>query len=173
MYGIHCKNNKTYIILMISYPIITYVISIMTIYINKSFNKNMDINYVYALYNPLGTIGAISTFLFFKNLKIKKSYAINNIAKTSLGVYLFSEHSYYKQILWTIDFKSAEFFSVNPIIFIIYIFLSAIIVYGIGYLIELFRINVFEKPLFNIKSLNKLFNKYDNWINQKSENKML
>ena len=151
---------------MILYPIITYVISIMTIFLNKSFGKNLDINFVYGLYNPIGVIGAVSTFLFFKELRIKNNNIINLVAKANLGVYLFSEHNYYRQILWTIDFKSAEYFFVNPIVLIVHIFTSAIIVYFIGCLIELFRINALEKPLFNLKVFNKFFNRYDRWINQ-------
>lgn len=164
-YNIEFKSKKTPVIVSILYPIITYGTIIISIAINKYFNKNLDVIHFTSLYSTLGLIASICIFDIFKNIHIKSNKIINYIAKISFATYLISDHTLYKRIFWTLDFKTQVFDQVPVYMFIGHVLFCTIGIYIIAAILETIRVYLIEKPLFKIKILDKYFDKIDNWMN--------
>ncbi len=164
-YDIKFKNKKTPLIVSILYLIVTYGTIIVTIALNKYFNKNFDIMHFTGLYSTLGLIGSICLFIVFKNINIKSNKIINFLAKVSFATYLLSDHTLYKNIFWTMDCKTQVFDQVPVYMFIGHILLCTIGIYIVASILETIRIYLIEKPLFKIKIFDKYFNKIDDWMN--------
>jgi hypothetical protein len=116
-------------------------------------------------YSPAMVLDAIFLFYIFKNTDIKNSKLINNIAKTTLGIYLFHENPVLGNILWD-EILKVKVVYVSPL-FIVYMFASVILLFGIGALIDLIRIKLIEEPLFRLKinCIETGYVKVDSWVN--------
>lgn len=150
---------------MIIYPFIAYILIIVIILINKHFKLNLDQYYFCGLNSIIGFIETIGIFMFFKNLKLKNNKFINSLAKISFATYLISDHSSYVNIFWHINLKTLEFAQKPIVIFLLHILLCIIITWGVAILIELIRVNIFEKNIFKIKVFDKYFEKIDKFMN--------
>lgn len=107
---------------------------------------------------------SIFLFIYFKNIKIKYSKFINNIAKTSFGIYCIHENNFMRNIIWQQLLKTKEFANSN--ILIIHSIFSICIVFIICAIIDLIRIYIIENNLFKIKIFNNIFDKANLLINK-------
>lgn len=90
---------------------------------------------------------AVSTFMFFKNVKIKNSKAINLLASTTFGVFLIHANSEAMRIwLWKNVLKNVEIY--NSQWLYIHALLSPIIIFLVCSVIDMARIFLLEKPFF-------------------------
>lgn len=117
-------------------------------------------------YSPVMVLDAIFLFYIFKNINIKSSKLINAIANTTLGIYLFHENPYLGTVLWD-GILNIDTVYYSPI-FIVHLLVSTLSLFLIGVLIDILRIKLFEKPLFNAKVnfIERCFSKIDSWINE-------
>ena len=84
----------------------------------------------------------------FEHLTIEDNKYINLLGKVSFGVYLFHDHPMVRQLLWQDFFKCSFFYDKSWYIVVIHLFICTIIIYLIGMIIEMFRINFIEKIFF-------------------------
>ena len=90
-----------------------------------------------------------SSFLFFKNIKIKRNNIINTISASTFGVLLIhANSSAMRQWLWRDFFNVTSWFTLPIWQLIILSLGGAIIVFGVCSLIDQMRIKVIEKPFF-------------------------
>lgn len=107
---------------------------------------------------------AISSFLFFKNLKFKSRF-INKIASTMFGVLLIHANSdAMRRFLWQDLLNVSGYY--NSSWLILHAFGSVIAIMIICILIDLIRITFIEKPL--MKAVEKKFCLIDDFIIGKS-----
>lgn len=89
----------------------------------------------------------ISTFLFFRNLKIKPSRVINSIASTCFGVLMIHAHgSVMHRWLWGDLLNNVEAFA-SPYWYL-HAILSVIGIFAVCCVIDLLRMRFLEKPFF-------------------------
>ena len=94
----------------------------------------------------LAFLPSVTTFLFFKNLRIGHRKWINKIAATTLGVLLIHANSNnMRQWLWRDVLRNVEYY--NSAYMAIHAVLSVIGVYCVCVVIDLVRIHFLEKPL--------------------------
>ena len=114
----------------------------------------------------LAVLVGVSSFLFFKNLKIRNSKLINTISQTCFGVLLIHANSdmmrsfLWKDILDNVGMYSSEFLVPHA-------FLSVFGVFAVCSVIDLCRIYLIETPFF--KLWDKKYNKFSDWYKKKEE----
>lgn len=123
-------------------PVITYLLSVST--------SHTSIPCI---------IGGYSLFFIFKDIKLPYIPIINTIAKTTFGILMIHDHNFFRAPLWnqiikTSDWFYSDFFVFRVIGAVLCIFIAASI-------IDLIRINLFEKNIFRIKKLQKIFSNID------------
>lgn len=108
-------------------------------------------NYYYMMsdsHKLLALVCAVSLFLYFKNIRIKKSMFINRVASSTLGVLLIHANSdTMRQFLWKDLLNNTAFYESNFLV--IHAICSVIGVYIVCVLIDQLRIKLIEKPLFD------------------------
>lgn len=129
--------------------LVSWTLSILSIvamlYVGKSDNSYFfvsDSNAILALTN------GITSFMWFKNIKIKNSKIINTIAASSFGVLLIHANSdTMRQWLWkdTIDCVGHY----NADFYWLYAIGCVLIIYAICTIIDIIRIKTIETPLLN------------------------
>lgn len=93
----------------------------------------------------------ISSFMLFKNLKIKYSPFINTVATTTLGVCLIHANSYTMlRWLWKDICKNTYVFSLD--MFWLYTILTILALFAVCSFIDYLRMKFIEQPLFNLLS---------------------
>lgn len=108
---------------------------------------------------------AVYIFLFFKEIKIKNSKIISFLGKTSLAVYLISDHPSLRMILWKKILKTQNFWYTSPVILVLHIVISVVGTYLICAMIDIMRIHLVENNIFKIKKFDKLLNQVEEKIN--------
>lgn len=105
--------------------------------------------------NKILAVGlSVCSFLFFKNLKIKKSRFINAVSATTFGVLLIHAHSdAMRNWLWGDVLNNVG--NYNSQYLVIYAVLSVVVVFSVCSVIDYLRIRFIEKPFFK-KFDNKL-----------------
>lgn len=109
----------------------------------------------------LAVATGFSSFMFFKNLKMKNSKIINTIAASAFGVLLIHANSdAMRQWLWRDLLHNVEMY--NSDFLVIHAILSVLGIYFICTLIDYLRIKFVEKPFFKLwdKHWNKISEKY-------------
>lgn len=138
--------------------------------------SNLNILLQYANYRVIAFnsvfafLGAVSLFMFFKNIKIKgrtTGKCISFISKNVFAVYLIHEHELNRQVIWNSNLNiniagMQNAFILHYLLCIFIIFASCILIEEIRKII--FKI-ILKIPIFNKLQL-KVHKKYDN-INQK------
>lgn len=107
-------------------------------------------------------IGGVALFYFFINLNIKTLPLINNLATCTLGVLLFHDHNFFRYIFWPQIVKTPEWYESTKYILLISLFVIWIFV--IGFIIDQFRKTLIESPLFRIKKIRAICEKYDDIV---------
>lgn len=106
----------------------------------------------------LALLTALSTFMYFKDLKIKQSKCINTIASSCFGVLLIHANSdAMRQWLWhdtlrNIDYLDSPYCALHA-------FASILLIYITCTLIDLMRIRFIERPFFNSALYHMIENK--------------
>lgn len=104
-------------------------------------------------------IGGIALFYFFKNLKIRTFPLINNLATGTLGILLIHDHNFFRYHFWPQIVKTPEWYESTKYIFLMGLFV--IWTFVIGFIIDQLRKKFIESPLFRIKKIQLLCEKYD------------
>ncbi|MBR4284894.1 MAG: acyltransferase family protein [Methanocorpusculum sp.] len=118
--------------------------------------------YFMSITSPLAILCAISLFLLFKNLQIKGSKFINQIALSMFGVYLIHDNLFVRPFLWHQLFQNASY--IDSSLLFLHALLAISLVFVISTVIDQIRIIVFEKPLF--KMIDKFENRYASSLNR-------
>lgn len=152
--------------LITTVTIVTY--QILVSFLGTEYNLHILIKHANKLatrYSPFMVLDAIFLFYIFKNLKIKNSKFINTLASTTLGIYLIHENPLLRKLLWD-KFLKVKVVYYYPT-YILYFFFSVFSIFVIAAVIDLLRIYLFEKPLFNLKInwLRIQFRKIDSFVN--------
>lgn len=148
--------------------IISLLISILSVVLCLSFSFS-DYFFIADSNKILAVVLAFSSFMFFKNVKVKNSKVINIIASASFGVLLIHANSdTMRQWLWSDTLQNAKVFHTN--FCYLHFFCSVFGIYIICTCIELIRIDLVEKPFF--KWFDKISPKIYN-VFQRTENNLL
>lgn len=122
------------------------LLSLLSVFVCTIFGKN-----AYRFATDSNTFLAVGTgltsFLYFKNLKIQYNNYINKVARSTFGVLLIHANSdTMRKWLWQDVLKCVSMYE-SPYL-ILYAFGSVILIWFICTLIDMARIHSIEKPLF-------------------------
>ena len=168
------KNKYRYLLYYFICIILGFIFKIV---LEKLVNLNILLQYanarVLAFNSVFAFLGAVSLFMFFKNIKIKRniiSKFILFISGNVFAVYLIHEHELNRQVIWktklNIDIADMQNnFVLHYVVCILIIFVSCVLIEEIRKIIfKLF----FKIPIFNKLKL-KVNKKYEN-INERINN---
>ena len=157
------KKAKNMFLIVLGYVIITCLVLIgkkleqYNVFWNKIFEYYRELNSIFIL------IPSISLFYIFKEIDIGCNKIINYFASISLGVYLFHESNFMRYRLWH-EILTIEKIQKLPGGVITGLVISIVSFYAITAFIEFFRINLIEKNILKSKTINRLFNKINNYM---------
>lgn len=129
------------------------VLSIVIIYYNNQFFKNIgttELAYFWRPNNLFMIILSISIFKIFIKIDLPENKIINLVASTTLGIYLIHDGLLQEKI-WNLFELSSK---INTNKGLIYIFISVFIVFTVSFTIELIR------SMISKKIIDKITNKY-------------
>lgn len=130
-------------------------------WLGPKINKDLIFKFVTDSNTFLAVLTGFSSFMFFKNLKIKNSKIINTVASTCFGILLIHANSAtMRNWLWKDVLNVAGQY--NSAYLIIHALVSVVAIFVICALIDLFRIHILEKLFFRFwdKIEPKLKSKY-------------
>lgn len=108
----------------------------------------------------LAAATGVSTFMFFKNLKIRNSKIINTVSASTFGVLLIHANSNsMRSWLWGDLLNNTGMYSSGWLV--LHAVISVPAIFAVCSLIDILRIRFIEKPLFNLLD-RKYFNKKEN-----------
>ena len=126
-------------------------VSILSVYMCAHIDYFTNKRWIYAFVADSNTLFAIvvgvSSFLFFKNLPVKNSKVINQIAASTFGVLLIHANSdamrkwLWQDVLHNVDFYNSEWM-------IVHAFASVLIVFIVCVVIDSIRIHTVEAFVF-------------------------
>ncbi len=150
-YDIKFLNNKKKCIIAITITLLIMIIVSALSMLLSTRVKVLERGITYlANQNSLTmVILALAIFQLFKKIEIKDNNIIRIMANSSFSVYLIHENPYFSKILWNDIVKTQNYYYSTVGIFISSICISAICIYLISIISELFRKNIFEKWLIN------------------------
>lgn len=117
---------------------------------------NMILAGVNALYNPLTIMTAFYIFAFFKNIKFYNKF-INYIANSMFGIYLISDNTFVRKLIWQVCISSKD------------VAASWLSYFGeaIGYSLLIFIVSLLLDIIFRRMFFEKLINKITLFLNEK------
>ena len=141
------------------------VCSYLSVMINQPTTKTWYF-FVQDSNTALAVLIGVSSFMLFKNLKIKNSKIINTISSTCFGVLLIHANSdAMRRWLWVDVLNNVGVYS-SPWLFV-HAILSVFAIFAVCSLIDLARIKFIEKPFFAF--YDKKYDKILNWYKDKEE----
>lgn len=167
LYGIKFfENRKLRNIILIC---LGYIIVFAIVLIGKKLEqKNIFWSNLFAYYREMNSIfilvPSIALFYIFKEWKLRYNKVINYFASISFAVYLFHESNFMRYRLWHNIF-GMEFINNIPGGVFSTLIIVTISFYLITAIIEFLRKNIIEKNILKLKSLNRLFDRVDNFMN--------
>lgn len=115
----------------------------------------------------INIIGGYSLFFFFNNLKMPTFQSINSIASHTFGILLMHDNNFFRNTLWSqIVLTTTWFYSPY---FIILVFISTLMIFISGLLIDFIRVKMFERLILKSSYITKICEKGDVLINGSSE----
>lgn len=131
------------------------------------FDKNLIFYFVADSNTPLAVATGVSTFLFFKNIKLGYSKIINTISASTFGVLMIHANSdamrkwLWQDLLDNVGMYSSKYMPLHAIGSVLAIFI-------ICTLIDILRVNLIEKAFFRLwdKYFNKLKLKFEECENK-------
>lgn len=99
----------------------------------------------------LAFITGLSLFMYFKSIHVKQSKIINVLAACSFGVFLFHNISGMKYVLFEKILRIPDILygGIGIVLTIVYSILFVLVIYIIGAFVDIVRMYLCEKPLFN------------------------
>ena len=114
----------------------------------------------------LAVTTGVCSFMFFKNMNVKYNKIINTVAASTFGVLLIHANSdTMRQWLWKDTLNNVGHYSDS--LMSLYAFCCVIGVFAVCVLIDIIRIQVFEKPFF--KLWDKHWDTFSNWFSEKEK----
>ena len=150
------KINK--IITVLSIMIVAFSIIVLNILAQKIQAISQFTTYFTSMNSIFIVMASVSLFLVFRNMKIKNSNFINNIATTMFGVYLIHTNIFMREFIWIDIFKVNTYLNANTFALILNIILSVTAVFIVCIVIDLIRQKLIE-PL-EIKVVQLLYKKF-------------
>ena len=146
--------------------LVLIIFSILTLFAISFIYTQLGIDEYITIYNNMTSVPmlllTISTFVFFKDLKVNnESKIIPFFAKASFAVYLIHINIYFKKYLFNNILRIQKFYYVNTLYLALYILLASIIIYMVCTIIDTIRRKILEEPLFKMKAFDKFFIKID------------
>ena len=132
------------------------------ILIGSKIDKQMAFYFVTDSNTFLAVCVGISSFLFFKNLKIKQSRVINTIAASTLGVLLIHTNSdTMRKWLWQTVLNVKGAFSLSTSLLIVYAISAVLGIFTVCVIIDQIRIRTVERFVLDKaeKGVNKLLSR--------------
>ncbi len=133
--------------------LVLVILGLVSIYVNTLRGNHISLSgreawLLIDCNKPLALGVSISGFLFFKNLRIKRSRFINTLSATTLGVLLI-HHNRVPQTrwLWCEAVKAPQAFSESW--FVVHALLSVVAVFAVCAVIEHLRLRFVEKPVLD------------------------
>lgn len=147
--------------------ILGYIMSMLLSIIGKKIGDPYYLD-MFSYYRELNSLPIVlcyvSLFYIFKDWKFKSNAVINGIAKVSLPVYLIQENNFVREPIWKEIFYILE--TDGRMKILLTGIIAIVVLYSISIIVELFRVNLLEKPIMKMKSINKLSEKVDNFYNE-------
>lgn len=157
-------NTKIWGWLSLLFIMIASISVIVCAYISKITNLSMWYYFVQDSNTLLAVLIGVSTFLFFKNLKMNYHPLINKISATCFGVLLIHANSdtmrrwLWKDVLNNVGMYDSSLFWLHSV-------LSVLGIFVICSVIDMARIRFAETPFFNY--YDKVSDRVCLWLNQK------
>lgn len=128
--------------------LVLMIVSILWVDFSASKNGFYEYDFLMSRGNMiLALMCALFSFLYFKNLKIKKIDFINKVAASTFGVLLVHSNGSASRLFWWGQvFKNTMYYDSKWLI--VHAICSVSIVFVIGVLIDWIRIRWIEKPFF-------------------------
>lgn len=131
--------------------LVTFAVSVLSIlfgiYISGRFGRDMSHYFVTDSNALLAVLLGLSSFLFFKNLKIKNSKFINTVSATCFGVLQIHANSdAMRSWLWGDTLNNVKVYYTDYMV--LHFVLSVIGIFAVCSVIEMLRIKFVEKPFF-------------------------
>ncbi len=140
-------NSKVWGIATICCIVISVASIVICTWIGVKLNKRLYYNFVSDSNTLLAVLTGISSFLFFKNVKIRQSGFINTVASTTFGVLCIHANSdAMRQWLWKDTLDNVGYYSTS--VGYIHAIGSVLVIFIICSLIDYIRIKMIEKPFF-------------------------
>ena len=158
------NNTKLWAFVSVVLIIIASLSVIVCAYISKEIDRSLWYYFVQDSNTLLAVLIGVSTFLFFKDLKMKHHPAINKISATCFGVLLIHANSdtmrrwLWKDVLDNVGMYSSSLLFLHSV-------LSVLGVFVICSIIDMARIKFVETPFFNY--FDKVYDKFYMWFDQK------
>ena len=113
--------------------------------------------YFQARSNVMMVACSVLLFLVFKQIRMKPSKLVNLVGGSTFGIYLLHENFMTRHLLWR-DFFHVEALS-HSNLFALYAIETVFIVFAIGFMVDVARKYLLEKPLFALldKKLGNVF----------------
>ena len=108
-------------------------------------------------------LAGYALFYLFLNFKMKPKKVFNVIAMGSFPVLLIHDHNVFRDVIWSLIFRTQEWYYSEW--FFGRLLLVAILVYTIGFALEVVRKILLEKPLFSVNIITRICTKIDNKLN--------
>lgn len=143
------ENTKIWGIATIGCIIVSSASVIVCTWIGAKLNKPLYYNFVSDSNTLLAVLTGVSSFLFFKNVKVRQSRFINTVASTTFGVLcIHASSDAMRQWLWKDTLNNVGYYSTR--IGYLHAIASVLAIFVICSMIDYIRIQLIERPFFNI-----------------------
>ncbi len=147
-------STKIWLFITLFFVMLLSVSVIACAYVGERLNKQMVYYFAADSNTFLALAVAVSSFILFKNLKIKQSRFINTVSASTFGVLLIHAHSEtMRNWLWRDTLKNVQAYSSDWLV--LHAIGSVIAVFVICTVIDFARIMLLEKPFMKLFDKNK------------------
>ena len=178
IYGLnHRYSSKKWFALWFAFSILTYLSCVIFMLIGTKIEFFSVIARLFYRRNSILTIcRAVSFFVAFLSLNIKKNQFVNTISSAAFGVYLLHDSNLLRPYLWKEVFRNAQY--QDSLLLLPYSIIVVAIVYIVCTIIDLLRRSFFEKPFMRLvdkyedvilKSIFKFYDFFRNMVFGKNE----
>ena len=129
----------------------------------SGFIRGILTNHTTAYTNPLIITGSLCLFLIFYHFDFSSKF-INYIAGLTFGIYLFSDNKYFRGFLYQSFGFSSEYPVITGVDLLVKIFITSIVIYIVGLIIEFIRQLIF-KFIYKRKLSKKIRDTFYNIVN--------
>ena len=148
LYPKNCySNTKLWGIITIFSIVVSVISVVLGVWLGIKMNKNLRYFFVSDSNTLLAVVVGVSSFMFFKNIKIHYNKVINTIAATTFGILLIHANSdtmrqwLWKDLLDVVGHYKSSLMPLYSICCVLAIFIVCVV-------IDIIRINLIEKPFF-------------------------